>query len=169
VANALYAQPYHGTVATEIKVVITRISELDQELHKVKNGLKGWVKLYYSVTTDSWGLWEMTGPTRSRYVGLNISETMLTALPGNDRQWLVEAVTLITERWRLKRALRVIATLVEVALLWPGGKWQLRGEGGNRTAAKWVTIATEFGLMPLGRESEGKQTDDEIEEVLEED
>jgi hypothetical protein len=140
---------WRGEMTEGVKHIVTAIQREDEELMRLQESLRGWLRLYYDGRRDSWIVRQMIGPKRSRYVSDEVCERLMENMIEGERRVLHQVKEAMQRRRRLKRVLHVLATLGEAAQKWPGGQWQLRGERGAGRSAAWVATAGSHGMSVI--------------------
>jgi len=136
-------------VAEGVKYVVEEMGRIDEQLEDMQRQLRAGVRVYYCEKLDSWMLRQLIGPRLSRYLNDVNGRKFLSKVREQEREWVEKTLDGIERRKRLKRVLHVMAILGEAAQQWPGGQWQLRGEGGGGKAAAWVVTTTRQGVSVI--------------------
>jgi hypothetical protein len=145
-----------GPVTAAVEGIVARLEQIDEQVRRIKDAMRGVYRLYYNRRIDTWQIRQLTGGLFSRYVGQAIPGQELERMNVGERQLGREIGGYLAERARVKRALRVVSTLAEAAGRWPGGVWQVRGERGGGRGARWVAIASENGVLLREYDGDGE-------------
>lgn len=137
-------EQWRGEVTRGVEYAVEALAAIDRQLQEHKEQLTRFIRLYYHPKLDTWELRQITGPNKSQYLSEEIASCLAVKQPEVERQRVDQVVELIGQRKRVKRMLRLIATLAEAAAYWPGGRWQLRGEAAGRLA--WTATTVKHGL-----------------------
>lgn len=135
---------------------VEAIEGINRQLQEHKQELRNFVRLYYHPQIDTWQLRQITGPRKSRYLSEETTASLMAKLPELERRRVGQVVELMGRRKKVKRMLRMIATLVEAAACWPGGTWQLKGEAPGH--AGWTATTTAYGLAVVTNGATSGQT-----------
>lgn len=136
-----------GPVTVGTERMVGKIGQMTARLHQLKSELHGAVRIYYDYTRDTFQIRQVMGKGWSTYHGKTVDATLMRLLSDAERARVAEAVDVLDERGRTKRALQIIATIAEVMTRWPGGVWQMKGRSGAKLPASWVTEITEHGVL----------------------
>lgn len=142
--TATRPEQWRGEVAGGVEYAVEAINMIDRQLQEHKGQLTNFIRLYYHLQLDTWELRQITGPRKSRYLSEDTAARLAAKQPELERERVGQVVDLIGRRKRVKRLLRLIATLAEAAAYWSGGSWQLRGETAGRAA--WAATTVKHGL-----------------------
>ena len=140
---------WRGEVTGAVRYAVEELCRIDDQLKGLQGSLRAWLRMYYNVGTDTWTVRQLFGPKRSRYVADEACERLMGKLIEQEREILDKAVATMRRRRRLKRLLHVVAGIGEAAQHWPGGTWQLRGEGNGEVSAVWVATALKRGMSMI--------------------
>jgi len=136
-----------GPVTVGTERLVGKIGQADARLKQLKVELRGAVRIYYDYTRDTFQIRQVMGKGWSKYHGKTVDTTLMRLLTEAERARVAEAVDVLAERGRMKRALQVIAAVADVMNRWPGGVWQIKGTEGGGLPAKWAAEITEHGVL----------------------
>src|SRR5574337_144961 len=149
-------EQWRGEVMGGVEHEVEAIEGINRQLQEHKQELRNFVRLYYHPQIDTWQLRQITGPRKSRYLSEETTASLMAKLPELERRRVGQVVELMGRRKKVKRMLRMIATLVEAAACWPGGTWQLKGEAPGH--AGWTATTTAYGLAVVTNGATSGQT-----------
>lgn len=149
-------QQWRGEVMGGVEHAVQAMDGIDRQLQQHKEELRNFVRLYHQSQIDTWQLRQITGPRKSRYLSEEKAIGLMAKLPELEQRRVGQVVELMGRRKRVKRMLRMIATLVEAAACWPGGTWQLKGEAPGQ--AGWTVTTTAHGLAVVTNGATSGQT-----------
>src|SRR5574337_260132 len=149
-------EQWRGEVMGGVEHGVEAIEGINRQLQEHKDELRNFVRLYYRPQTDAWELRHITGPRKSRYLSEEKALELMAKVPELEQRRVSQVVELMGRRKKVKRMLRMIATLIEAAACWPGGIWQLRGEAGGH--AGWTATTTRHGLAVVKNGATSGQT-----------
>ena len=118
---------------------LRRLSELLREQH-------AGIRLYRVERKDTWCFREIAYAGGTRHLRAAVVGQRAATLTPQPQGNVGEAMQLLGERVQLRRLLRVIAELTEVAGFWPGGRWKLAARDAAGKAL-WQKTASRDGLL----------------------
>lgn len=142
-------EAWRGEITAGVEYIVQDLQRIDESLTNAKQALRRWLRLYYSIASDTWQFRQIWGPRRSRYVSQEVLTRLMGKVTEHERGVLEQARLVMERRWRMKRLLHVLATLGEAAQRWPGGVWQLRGEQGGEKSSAWVATVADHGVSVI--------------------
>ena len=143
----LYAENVHRGLVIPLTDLDRRMGELDHLLRAQRSA----VRLYPHPRLDTWEFRLVQWQSGTTYLPIRDLDSVFQTLDlaPQQRSNLEEARTLLQQRSKVRRLLRVVAELTEAGIRWPGGIWKVRGytpEG--RTV--WHVASTASGIVGRG-------------------
>ena len=143
----LYTENVHRGLVVPLMDLDRRMGELDRLLRAQRSA----VRLYQHPRIDTWEFRLVQWHSGTTYLSIRDLDSVFQTLElaPQQRSNLEEARTLLLQRSKLRRLLRVIAELTEAGIRWPGGTWKVRGyepEGGT----VWHVASTASGIVGRG-------------------
>ncbi len=129
--------------------LVDRHAAIDARLRRLADLLReqqAGIRLYRVERKDTWCFREIAYAGETRHLRAAVVERRAATLTPQAQGTVVEAMQVLGERVELRRLLRVIAELTEVAGLWPGGSWKLAARDAAGKAL-WQKTASREGLL----------------------
>lgn len=150
VVSGIDAARPRGTHAESVsRDLVERHAAIDARLRKLAGLLReqhAGIRLYRVEPKDTWCFREIAYAGGTRYLRAAVVEQRAATLRPQAQSNVVEGMQLLGERVQLRRLLRVIAELTEVAGLWPGGRWKLEAiDDAGKTL--WHKTASREGIL----------------------
>lgn len=140
----LYTEHVHRGLVIPLGELDRRLGELDLLLREQRAAMR----LYRHPRFNTWAFRQVQWQSGTTYLSLGDFDAAVgkLVLSPQERSTLEEARTLLQERYKLRRLLRVIAELTEAGICWPGGTWKVRGYSSERGTI-WHVASTASGMV----------------------
>ena len=157
--EAIRVNGQYGYVAGNVRNdLVGRIDTLDERLaesSKQLRDLKCVLRVYPRTDDDSWRFRRLKFYGNTEPVKRTEVETIAMSCSPQQRAAVAEAVSLVEERMRVRRILKVVAIMTEVGWYWPGGSWIIRGYDGRGLSARWMVTSRGHRIRGRIYESDG--------------
>lgn len=140
----LYAEQVHRGLVVPLGDLDRRLGELDRLLREQRAAMR----LYWHPRLNTWAFRQVQWQSGTTYLSLGDFDAAVgkLGLSPQERSTLEEARTVLQERYKVRRLLRVIAELTEAGSRWPGGTWKVRGYSSERGTV-WHVASTASGTV----------------------
>jgi hypothetical protein len=143
----LYTENVHRALVVPLADLDRRLRELDYLLREQRAA----VRLYHHRRLDTWAFRLVQWQSGTTYQPIRDLDSAFQKLDFSPQQRgnLEEARTLLQQRYKVRRLLRIVAELTEAGVCWPGGTWKVRGyTPGGETV--WHVASTVSGIVGRG-------------------
>ncbi len=140
----LYTENVHRGLVVPLTDLDRRLGELDHLLREQRSA----VRLYQHRRLDTWAFRRVQWQSGTTYQPIRDLDSVFQKLDLSPQQRgnLEEARTLLQQRYKVRRLLRLVAELTEAGIRWPGGTWKVRGyEPAGATV--WHVSSTASGTV----------------------
>ncbi|MFA5028157.1 MAG: hypothetical protein WC713_09795 [Candidatus Methylomirabilota bacterium] len=140
----LYTEHVHRGLVVPLRELDRRLGELDLLLREQRAAMR----LYRHPRLNTWAFRQVQWQSSTTYLSLGDFDAAVGKLDlsPQERSTLEEARTLLQQRYKVRRLLRVIAELTEAGIRWPGGTWKVRGYASERGTI-WHVASTASGTV----------------------
>lgn len=140
----LYTEHVHRGLVVPLGELDRRLGEVDLLLREQRAA----IRLYRHPRLNTWAFRQVQWQSGTTYLSRGNFDVAVEklGLSPQVRSTLEEARTVLQERYKVRRLLRVIAELTEAGSCWPGGTWKVRGYSSERRTI-WHVASSASGTV----------------------